>query len=343
MRIAQMAPLVLPVPPGRYGGTERVVHELTEGLVRRGHDVTLFASGDSRTSARLQAIVPRALWQVPETDPAAAEFLMHARALRQGAVFDVVHSHTGHLAFPFAAQMRSPLVTTLHGRLDMPHLTDILRAFPEVELVSISRAQRAPAPDAHWSANIPHGLPLQDYAFNADGGHALCFVGRMCREKGPHVAIDVAVAAGIPLVLAGRIDPMDQGYFDREVRPRLDRPLVEFRGEIGHEEKIQLFSRSRALLFPIDWPEPFGLVMIEAMACGTPVVARPRGSVEEVVRDGVTGLLAEDQRSLVEAVTAVHQLDRHACRRHVELHFSSERMIDNYEQLYGRLAAGMRR
>jgi glycosyltransferase involved in cell wall biosynthesis len=342
MRIAQIAPLVLPVPPGRYGGTERVVHDLTEGLVRRGHDVTLFASGDSRTSARLQAIVPRALWQEQETDPAAAEFLMHACAVRQGGEFDIVHSHTGHLAFPFAAAMPPPLVTTLHGRLDTPHLADILRAFPEVHLVSISRAQRLPAPDAHWSANIPHGLPLQDYPFNAEGGQGLCFVGRMNREKGPHLAIDVAIAAGMPIALAGRIDPMDRAYFEREVRPRLDHPLVEFLGEVEHEEKLHLFSRSRALLFPIDWPEPFGLVMIEAMACGTPVVARPKGSVEEVVRGGVTGLLAEDQRSLVEAVKAVDQLDRHACRQHAESHFSLNRMIDDYEQLYGRLVARMR-
>jgi glycosyltransferase involved in cell wall biosynthesis len=341
MRIAQIAPLVLPVPPGRYGGTERVIHDLTEGLVSRGHDVTLFASGDSRTSARLQAIVPRALWQAQESDPAAAEFLLHARALRQGGDFDLVHSHTGHLAFPFAARMQAPLVTTLHGRLDTPYLADILRAFPEVHLVSISRAQRSPAPDAHWSANIPHGLPLQDHPFNAEGGHALCFVGRMSAQKGPHVAIDVAIAAGIPIALAGRVDPMDRAFFEAEVRPRLDHPLVEYLGEVEHDEKLRLYSRSRALLFPVDWPEPFGLVMIEAMACGTPVVARPRGSVKEVVQDGVTGILAEDQRCLVEAVKSVHRLDRHACRRHVESSFSLARMIDDYEQLYSRLAMRM--
>jgi len=206
--------------------------------------------------------------------------------------------------------------------------------------VSISRAQRAPAPDARWSANIPHGLSLQDYPFDPGGCRALCFVGRMSPQKCPHVAIDVAVAAGLPIVLAGRIDPMDRAFFEREVRPRLDHPLVDFRGEVGHEEKLRLFSRSRALLFPIDWPEPFGLVMIEAMACGTPVVARPRGSVHEVVADGLTGLLAEDPPSLVEAVKAVHRLDRHACRRHVEAHFGLSRMVDDYERLYGALVGG---
>jgi glycosyltransferase involved in cell wall biosynthesis len=334
MRIAQIAPLALPVPPGRYGGTERVVHDLTEGLVRRGHDVTLFASGDSRTSARLRAIVPHALWQVSDTEPGAAEFLLHAIAMREAGGFDIVHSHTGHLAFPFAAGMRAPLVATLHGRLDSPHLADILCVFAKVHLVSISQAQRLAAPDAHWSANIPHGLSPPDYPFDAEGGRALCFIGRMSPQKCPHVAIDVALAAGLPIALAGRIDPSDRAYFEREVRPRLDHPLVDFRGEVGHDEKLRLFARSRALLFPIDWPEPFGLVMIEAMACGTPVVARPRGSVAEVVLDGVTGLLGEDERSFVEAVKAVHRLDRHACRRHVELHFSLSRMIDDYERLY---------
>jgi glycosyltransferase involved in cell wall biosynthesis len=337
MRIAQIAPLVLPVPPGRYGGTERVIHDLTEGLVERGHEVTLFASGDSRTSADLQAVVPRALWQEQGADPLAADFLMHARALRQAGEFDIVHAHTGYNAFAFAAGMRPPLVTTLHGRLDTPHMVDILRAFPEVHLVSISEDQRTPAPDASWSATIPHGLALKDYPFDAEGGAGLCFISRMSPEKAPHVAIDIAIAAGMPITLAGRTDPLDRAYFEREVQPRLGHPLVKFCGEIGHAEKLGLFARSRALLFPIDWPEPFGLVMIEAMACGTPVVARPKGSVPEVVRDGVAGLLADDPRSLAEAVKAVHRLDRHACRRHVESHFSLATMIDRYEQLYRRL------
>ena len=339
MRIAQVAPLSVRVPPGRYGGTERVIYDLTEALVARGHDVTLFASGDSHTSARLVAEVPRALWQEPTADAVAADFLLHAHVFRRAAEFDLIHTHTGYSAFPYIAHAPAAVVTTLHGRLDLAQTQEIFRCFPEARLVSISRAQQAYAPDANWADNIYHGLALQDYPFDAEGGDGLVFVSRMCREKAPDVAIDVAIEAGIPLTLAGRIDPLDQDYFEQVIRPKLAHPLLHFAGEVTDEQKLQLMGRARALLFPIDWPEPFGLVMAEAMACGTPVIARPKGAAPEVVVDGVTGYLADTRAALVDAVKAVPQLDRAACRRHVETHFSVATMTQHYEDLYRRLIA----
>ena len=339
MRIAQIAPLLLSVPPGRYGGTERVVYDLTEGLVARGHEVTLFASGDSHTSARLAASVPRALWQEPTADPSCADFLLHAQVFRRAAEFDLIHTHTGHGAFPYIRHVSAAVVTTWHGRLDVPDVQAVLRAFPEAALVSISQAQRAPVPDANWVANIYHGLALQNYPFDAEGGDGLVFVSRLCQDMAPHVAIDVAIEAGMPLTLAGRIDPADRAYFEREVRPRLAHRSVRYEGEVTEEDKLRLLSKARALLFPIDWPEPFGIVMAEAMACGTPVVARPKGAVPEVVVDGVTGILADSRQALVDAVRAAHRLDRAACRRHVETAFSATAMTQQYEDLYGRLLA----
>ncbi|WP_280151411.1 glycosyltransferase family 4 protein [Piscinibacter sp. XHJ-5] len=337
MRIAQIAPLLLPVPPGRYGGTERVIYDLTEGLVARGHEVTLFASGDSRTSARLVPAVPRALWQDSAADPLAADFLLHAQVFRRAAEFDLIHGHTGYRAFPYIAHAPAKVVTTQHGRLDVPSLQEIFRLFPEALQVSISRDQQAHAPQASWADTIHHGLALQNYPFDAQGGDELFFVSRLCRDKAPHEAIDIAVDAGMRLTLAGRIDPIDRGFFEREVEPRLAHPLVRYAGEVSEDEKLELMRHARALLFPIDWPEPFGLVMIEAMACGTPVVARPKGAAPEVIVDGETGFLADSHEALVEAVKATHRIDRAACRRHVETHFTVDTMVDRYEALYRRL------
>jgi glycosyltransferase involved in cell wall biosynthesis len=343
MRIAQVAPLSISVPPGRYGGTERVISDLTEGLVARGHDVTLFASGDSRTSARLVAAVPRALWQEPGADPIAADFLLHAQVFRRAAEFDLIHTHTGPAAFPYIAHAPAAVVTTLHGRLDIPEMRAILCSFPEARVVSISHAQQAQVPGANWIGNVYHGLALKDYPFGADGGGGLLFISRMARDKAPDLAIDVAIEAGVPLTLAGRIDPLDRAYFDREIRPRLVHPLLRFVGEVSEQEKLRLMGRARALLFPIDWPEPFGLVMTEAMACGTPVVARPKGAAPEVIVDGVTGFLADSRQALVDAVKAVPRLDRAMCRRHVEAHFSADAMVQRYEDLYRRQLAEARR
>jgi glycosyltransferase involved in cell wall biosynthesis len=343
MRIAQVAPLSLPVPPGRYGGTERVVYDLVEGLVARGHDVTLFASGDSRTSARLVAMVPRALWQEPAADPFAADFVQHAEVFRRAADFDIIHTHTAYRAFPYIEHSPATVVTTLHGRLDTPEMQAILRIHPQARLVSISRAQQASAPDAPWAATILHGLALPDYPFDPHGGEGLLFLSRMSPEKAPHVAIELAIEAGMPLTLAGRVDPIDKAYFQCDVQPRLTHPLVHFAGEVSDEQKLQLLRQSRALVFPIDWPEPFGLVMAESMACGTPVIARPKGAAPEVIVDGVTGFLADSREALVRAVKAVHGLDRAACRRHVEINFSATAMTERYEALYGTLRAAHRR
>jgi glycosyltransferase involved in cell wall biosynthesis len=343
MRIAQIAPLYEQVPPIRYGGSERIIHYLTEVLVARGHDVTLFASGGSRTSARLVPVVPAPLWHDPSArDLVAPHVRMHAGVFARAADFDVIHNHNDYFPFPYLAHSATPVVTTMHGRCDLPELQALLRVFPEARLVSISEAQQACDPDASWIGTVHHGLPVEHYRFDPEGGKGLLFLGRISPEKGPHVAIDVAVAAGLPLTIAARIDPVDRPFFEREVRPRLEHPLVRFVGEVDDAGKQRLLGRACALLLPIDWPEPFGLVMIEAMACGTPVVARPVGSAPELVVDGVTGFLADDRDGLVAAVRAAHRIDRAACRRHVEARFSVSVMTDRYERLYRRLAAERR-
>ncbi len=343
MRIAQVAPLFEAVPPQLYGGTERVVSILTEELVRRGHDVTLFASGDSRTTATLVPVVERAMrWGVETRDRLAAEFtrelgLVFARA----ADFDVIHSHVDYLAFPFDALTPTPTVHTIHGRLDLPHLVPLYRQFRTVPLVSISDAQRAPLSPLgmRWAGTVYHGLPIDRYAFAAHDQGYLAFLGRLSPEKQPDLAIEIARRAGLPLKIAAKVDAADREYFERTVAPLLDEPLVEFLGEIGDDDKPAFLGGARALLFPIDWPEPFGLVMIEAMACGTPVVARPCGSVPEVVVDGRTGFLASTLVELADAVKRIDEIDRAECRRHVEAHFSVGRMAEDYEAVYRRLGA----
>ena len=337
LRIAQVAPLLLPVPPRHYGGTERVVYDLTEELVERGHDVTLFASGDSVTSARLVPAVPRGLWAEPaEHDPIAALFCMHAELFRRASEFDVIHTHTDYHAFPYVSGSPASVVTTLHGRLDVAHYPEVLRAFPKARVISISRSQRAQMPEANWAGTVHHGLPLGRYRFDPAGGRGLVFLGRIAPEKAPDVAIDVAIAAGVPLTIAGRVEPHRREYFEREIRPKLAHPLVHFAGEVDDEQKQRLLGSALALLFPIDWPEPFGLVMAESMACGTPVIARPKGSAPEVMVDGVTGILADSFDALVEAVRGVRSIDRAACRRHVERELSVAAMTDGYERIYAR-------
>jgi glycosyltransferase involved in cell wall biosynthesis len=335
MRIAQLAPPFLPVPPERYGGTERVIHDLTEGLVCRGHDVTLFASGDSRTSARLVPTVARSLWhEKPPIDPTATQFRVHAEVFRHASEFEVIHAHTDYFSFPYAAHSPAPVIATLHGRLDAPELRTVLGLFPDVGLVSISHAQQAYAPEARWIGNAYHGIAVEDYPFDPVGGEDLLFLSRMTRDKAPHVAIDVARAAGRRLLLAGRIDPNDRPFFEQEVQPRLHASHATYLGEVSHEQKLQLLARAHALLFPIDWPEPFGLVMVEAMACGTPVIARPHGAACEVVADKVTGLFADTEHELVAAVGAAHTIERSACRQRVEQTFSLSAMVSRYEAIY---------
>ena len=345
MRIAQVAPLYERVPPVYYGGTERVVGHLTEELVRRGHAVTLFASSDSRTRAKLVAPAGRALRHATGVqDPIAPHALELLEVFEHAAAFDLIHCHVGYLAFPFARLARARTLHTLHGRLDTAELGPLFRRFPELPLVSISDAQRTPLRHLglNWAATIRHGLPLEEYAVSSGQGGYLAFLGRISPEKRPDRAIAVAKRVGLPLKIAAKVDPVDRIYFERDIRPLLDHPLVEFVGEIGGHEKIRFLGDAVALLFPVDWPEPFGLVMIEAMACGTPVIACRRGSVEEILIDGNTGFIVDDVDGLVAAVGKISAIDRARCRRHVEKHFSVARMVDDYEAAYHRILASAR-
>jgi glycosyltransferase involved in cell wall biosynthesis len=337
VRIAQVAPLYERVPPTLYGGTERVVSYLTDELARRGHDVTLFASGDSRTRARLTAAAARALRLDPDArDTLSPHVIELAQVFERADEFDLIHCHVDYLAFPFGRLVRTPTLHTMHGRLDLPHLVPVFRHFRDVPLVSISDAQRAPLRDLRltWAGTVQHGLPLDAFPFSPEGGSYLAFLGRISPEKRPDLAIEIAKRAGLPLRIAAKVDAVDRVYFAREIEPLLDYPLIEFIGEIGDAEKADFLGGALALLFPIDWPEPFGLVMIEAMACGTPVIARPSGSVPEILEPGRTGFVADTLDELVDAVKRIDTIDRAACRHHVERRFTVERMADDYEAIY---------
>lgn len=340
MHIAMLAPLYESVPPARYGGTERVVDWLCRELSAQGHRVTLFASGDSTTSAHLVPIVERALRLAnrPLLDPVAYHLLAVEEAAARAAAFDVVHSHLDYLPFPAFARTAAPLLTTLHGRLDLEGLAPIYERWRRFPLVSISRAQRRPLPRASWVANIHHGLPVGDYAPGRGGGGYFAFLGRISPEKRPHVAIDVARRLGVRLVLAAKVDPADRRYWEEAIVPRLRGPRVEFVGEVDEAGKAALLRDACGLLNPVLWPEPFGLVMIESLAFGTPVIARRCGSTPEVVADGRVGFLCEDDDQLVDAVRRVDRIDRTDCRRWVEERFSSARMAAAYVALYERIA-----
>ncbi|SFM39270.1 Glycosyltransferase involved in cell wall bisynthesis [Ectothiorhodospira mobilis] len=338
MKIAQIAPLHESVPPRTYGGTERVVHYLTEALVAQGHQVTLFASGDSRTSAELRPIVPEAL-RLSRTrrDPLAWHLLQLNQVAREAEQFDILHFHTDFLHFPLWRRMRVPQLTTLHGRLDLPDLQALFAEFGDMPVVSIAQHQREPLPMARWIGTVYNGIPAQNYTFRDDPQDYLAFLGRMSPEKGAETAIQIALRAGVRLRMAAKVDRVDRDYFDERIRPHLDHPLIEFIGEVDERGKNELLGGARALLFPIAWPEPFGLVMIEAMACGTPVIAYRMGSVPEVMEDGVTGYVVDGPDAAVEAIGRLDAIDRHACRRLFETHFSARRMAEEYVTLYRRL------
>jgi glycosyltransferase involved in cell wall biosynthesis len=339
MRIAQVAPLYERVPPRLYGGTERVVSWLTDSLVSRGHDVTLFASADSITSATLVPCVPRGLRLDPAAvDPGLAHVAELGRVAARLDEFDVVHAHVDAIGFLLGARARTPVVHTLHGRLDVPGLAGTIAAFPGMPLVSISDRQRAPlaAIAANWRATVYHGLDVDAVPYPASGGNGgyLAFLGRLSPEKGPKTAIEVARAAGIPLRIAAKTDAFDRDYYERELRPLIDGTFIQYVGEIGDDEKWKFLGSALCLLFPIEWPEPFGLAMIEALACGTPIVARPAGAVPEIVVDGVTGWLGDTVAELAEGVRRVEALDRARCRAVVRDRFSIAAMTAGYERVY---------
>ncbi|MBX6312649.1 MAG: glycosyltransferase family 4 protein [Isosphaeraceae bacterium] len=335
MRIAQVAPLYERVPPKWYGGTERVVSYLTEELVRQGHDVTLFASGDSVTSARLVAPCRQALRLDHSCiDPLAHHILMLDQVRRVADEFDILHFHIDYLHFPLSRCERWPHITTLHGRLDLPDLIPLYEEFREMPLVSISDAQRAPLPWVRWCGTVHHGLPEDLYSFHEGPGQYLAFLGRVSPEKRVDRAIEIAQRLDLPLKIAAKVDKVDREYFEAVVRPRLDDPRVEFIGEIGEDQKNEFLGNALAVLFPIDWPEPFGMVMIEAMACGTPVVAYRNGSVPEVMEDGVTGFIVSSIEEAVEATRRVEQLSRRRVREVFERRFTATRMARDYLAVY---------
>ena len=338
MRIAQVAPLAESVPPTGYGGTERVVAYLTDELVREGHEVTLFASGDSRTSARLVPCSPSALRLDPDVvDPVAHHVYELERVAAEAHRFDVIHWHIDYFHYPMSRRLGVPQLTTLHGRLDIPDLQPVYDEFGDMPVVSISNDQRSPLPQAQWVGTVHHGMPADELTLRDDVGDYLCFLGRISPEKRADRAIEVARRVGMPLRIAAKVDDMDRVYFEQEIEPLLGADHVDFVGEIGLTEKNEFLGRARALLFPIDWSEPFGLVMIEAMACGTPVIAYRSGSVPEVITDGVSGFIVDDIEGAVAAVRRLDEIDRAACRTAFEARFTVGRMARDYLDVYERV------
>lgn len=338
MKIAQVAPLYESVPPKTYGGTERIVSYLTEALVKLGHDVTLYASGDSETTARLRALCRRAIRLDPTSiDPVADHVLLAERIFQESREFDFIHSHMDYLAFPILRRLHTPHATTLHGRLDIPNLGNLYREFDEIPVVSISNNQRQPLSWAHWVGTVYHGLPDDLFVPREEAGKYLAFLGRISPEKRVDRAIFIAREAGIPLKIAAKVDKVDQEYFEAVIKPLLNDGNTEYIGEIGGTEKNDFLANAHALMFPIDWPEPFGLVMIEAMACGTPVIAFLQGSVPEVIDHGVTGFVVKTTEEAVDAVKKISGLSRLKCRKTFEAKFTARRMAVDYVKIYQRL------
>ena len=340
MRIAQVAPLIESVPPSGYGGTERVVSYLTEELVRQGHEVTLFASGDSETSARLIAPAPQALRLAEDVvDPLAHMVVELEQVAADADRFDLIHWHLDYFHFPLSRRLGVPHVTTLHGRLDIGDIQGVYDEFPDMPLVSISDDQRTPLPQGRWVGTVHHGLPPGEFDPSYQPGGYLAFLGRISPEKRADRAVEVARRVGMPLRIGAKVDDADRVYFEENIEPLLGHDHVEWVGEVAGRDKADLLRGAAALLFPIDWAEPFGLVMIEAMACGTPVIAYRSGSVPEVIDHGVSGFIVESIDQSVAAVERLDELDRRAVRARFEKRFTAERMTRNYVDLYADLVA----
>jgi glycosyltransferase involved in cell wall biosynthesis len=340
MKIAQVSPLFERVPPKGYGGTERVISYLTEELIRQGHEVTLFASGDSKTSARL--VAPCSESVRPDASPAWLAYHMVQMDLvaEMAHTFDVIHFHTEYVHLPTARKIRTPCLATLHGRLDMPHLAPMYKYFSNWPLISISDSQRAPLPWANWCQTVYHGLPPDLYSLRPARGTYFAFIGRISPEKRLDRAIEIARRCGMPLHIGAKIDKMDEPYFNERIKPLLHASDVEFIGEVGEQEKRELLEHASALLFPIDWPEPFGLVMIEAFACGTPVIAYRNGSIPEIMEEGITGFVVTNQDDAVRAAQRVESIDRTRCREAFERRFTAAHMTESYLRAYRRVVGG---
>ena len=339
MKIAQISPLYECVPPRLYGGTERVVAHLCDSLVELGHEVTLFAAAGSHTKARLIAVRDQAirLDTATLTSQLASHLVMLHEVKRRVAHFDILHFHVDMMHFPMFEAHAQKCVTTLHGRLDIKDLPRAYERWPGFGLVSISNAQRRPLADANWLATVAHGVPTSQYSVRELKGGYLAFLGRLSPEKGPEVAIRLAIRAGVPLKIAAKVDSVDRAYFEAKVKPLLDHPLIEFVGEIGDDKKTEFLGNARALLFPIDWPEPFGLVMIEAMACGTPVIAYDRGAVSEVIEHGRSGFIVNSEEQALDAIVRVNELHRHVVRSSFEQRFTAHKMASAYLAVYADL------
>lgn len=339
MKIAQISPLYESVPPKLYGGTERVVSYLTEELVKQGHEVTLFASGDSRTSAKLVSHVFSSLRLNKNVeDPLAHHVVQMQDVAERAHEFDILHFHTDYLHFPFSALLKRPHLTTLHGRLDIPDLQYVYHKFKDQPVVSISDAQRKPLKQANWLGTIYHGLPLDLYQKGKGDGDYVAFIGRISREKRPDRAIEIARRAGIKIKIAAKVDKADKEYFEKHIKHLLEQPHVEFIGEIGEGRKGDFLGKAKALLFPIDWPEPFGMVVIEAMACGTPVIAYNGGSVPEIINKGESGFIVDNMDDAVKSLENIDLLDRNRVRETFEKRFSAQIMARNYVSLYEKLS-----
>lgn len=338
MKIAQVAPLWESVPPVLYGGTERVVSFVTEELVRQGHDVTLFASGDSTTKAHLVPMCPEALRLSKVMTNYDAPFIaMLEKVFSSAGEFDIIHSHLEFMPFSLARRSRTPVLTTLHARLDLPELIPVFKTFADLPLVSISDAQREPIPWANWRATVHHGLPNDLYSFHPDSGKYLVFLGRVAPEKGLDQAIEIAKRVEMPLRIGAKIDPTNLEYYRAVIEPLLDHPLIEYVGEVTDLEKDDFLGEAYAQLCPYDWPEPFGLVFIESLACGTPVIAYRRGSVPEIIDHGATGFMCETLEEMIQSVRHVSILDRTVCRQAFDERFTTQRMVRDYVNVYEHL------